>query len=86
VSFAAAGRRAGDRAGTGRVPRVIKIERYEGDFARGYDVAAHRESSHFVWTNGSKESVALDIKLPVDLALLKRMPVCAAAELMRVPY
>jgi len=28
--------------------RVIKIERPEGDFARGYDKAAHGETSNFV--------------------------------------
>ena len=29
--------------------RVIKIERKEGDFARGYDRAVSGESSYFVW-------------------------------------
>ena len=28
--------------------RVIKIERTEGDFARGYDAAAHGDSSYSV--------------------------------------
>lgn len=28
--------------------RVIKIERAEGDFARGYDAAANGQSSYFV--------------------------------------
>jgi itaconate CoA-transferase len=42
--------------------RVIKIERPEGDFARGYDQAVHGESSYFVWINRGKESVALDLK------------------------
>ena len=53
--------------------RVIKIERPEGDFARGYDGAVHGESSYFVWINRGKESVALDLKQPDDLALLERM-------------
>ncbi len=53
--------------------RVIKIERPEGDFARGYDGAVHGESSYFVWINRGKESVALDLKHPDDLALLERM-------------
>ena len=53
--------------------RVIKIERPEGDFARGYDHVAHGESSYFVWTNRGKESVVLDIKQPEDAALLRRM-------------
>ncbi len=31
--------------------RVIKIERAEGDFARGYDDVVDGESSYFVWLN-----------------------------------
>lgn len=53
--------------------RVIKIERAEGDFARGYDHVAHGESAYFVWTNRGKESLVLDIKRPEDAALLRRM-------------
>ncbi len=53
--------------------RVIKIERREGDFARGYDRAVHGESSYFVWINRGKESIALDVKQPDDLALLERL-------------
>ena len=53
--------------------RVIKIERPEGDFARGYDRAAHGQSSYFVWLNGGKESVILDIKNPDDHDLLARL-------------
>jgi crotonobetainyl-CoA:carnitine CoA-transferase CaiB-like acyl-CoA transferase len=53
--------------------RVIKIERAEGDFARGYDAAAKGLSSYFVWLNRGKESVVLDIKQAEDLALLHRM-------------
>jgi itaconate CoA-transferase len=53
--------------------RVIKIERREGDFARGYDRAVHGESSYFVWINRGKESIALDVKRADDLALLERM-------------
>lgn len=41
--------------------RVIKIERPEGDFARGYDTAVFGESSYFVWINRGKESVQLDL-------------------------
>lgn len=45
--------------------RVIKIERPgEGDFARSYDERVRGLSSHFVWCNRSKESLALDIKHP----------------------
>jgi itaconate CoA-transferase len=43
--------------------RVIKIERPGvGDFARGYDERVHGLSSHFVWTNRSKESLTLNLK------------------------
>jgi crotonobetainyl-CoA:carnitine CoA-transferase CaiB-like acyl-CoA transferase len=44
--------------------RVIKIERPEGDFARGYDKAVFGESSYFVWINRGKESLALDLRDP----------------------
>jgi crotonobetainyl-CoA:carnitine CoA-transferase CaiB-like acyl-CoA transferase len=53
--------------------RVIKVERREGDFARGYDRAVHGESSYWVWINRGKESIALDLKQGADLALLQRM-------------
>ena len=53
--------------------RVIKIERAEGDFARGYDRSVNGESSYFVWINRGKESVALNLKQPEDLAVLERM-------------
>lgn len=43
--------------------RVIKVERPgPGDFARDYDETVKGMSSHFVWLNRSKESVALDLK------------------------
>ena len=43
--------------------RVIKVERREGgDFARAYDQRVRGLSSHFVWTNRSKESLTLDLK------------------------
>ena len=41
--------------------RVIKIERPEGDFARGYDDVARGQSSYFVWLNRGKESRVLDL-------------------------
>jgi crotonobetainyl-CoA:carnitine CoA-transferase CaiB-like acyl-CoA transferase len=53
--------------------RVIKLERPEGDFARGYDKAAKGQSSYFVWLNRGKQSLVADIKNPADLALLKRI-------------
>ena len=53
--------------------RVIKIERPEGDFARGYDSVVHGESAYFVWLNRGKESVALDLAVPADKALFAAM-------------
>jgi itaconate CoA-transferase len=53
--------------------RVIKIERAEGDFARGYDSAVQGLSSYFVWLNRGKESLVADIKQPDDAALLHRL-------------
>src|SRR3989440_3268761 len=40
---------------------VVKIERPEGDFARGYDAAAKGQSSYFVWLNRDKNSVVIDL-------------------------
>ncbi|OHV47324.1 formyl-CoA transferase [Pseudofrankia sp. BMG5.36] len=55
--------------------RVIKIERLgSGDFARAYDDAVRGEmSAHFSWLNRSKESFALDVKVPSGLAALERL-------------
>lgn len=53
--------------------RVIKVERPEGDFARGYDTVANGLSSYFVWLNRGKESICLDIKKAEDKVLLERM-------------
>jgi itaconate CoA-transferase len=53
--------------------RVIKIERAEGDFARGYDASVNGLSSYFVWLNRGKESLVADIKDPADAALLHRI-------------
>ena len=53
--------------------RVIKIERAEGDFARGYDHLVKGESAYFVWLNRGKQSVCLDLKLEADRHLLERM-------------
>ncbi|GAB3109637.1 CoA transferase [Aestuariicella hydrocarbonica] len=55
---------------------VIKVERPgSGDFARGYDQRVRGLSSHFVWTNRSKQSLTLDLKSddakPVMNALLE---------------
>jgi crotonobetainyl-CoA:carnitine CoA-transferase CaiB-like acyl-CoA transferase len=43
---------------------VIKIERPEGDFARGYDAAAKGQSSYFVWLNRGKDSAVVDLSTP----------------------
>ena len=43
---------------------VIKIERPEGDFARGYDDAAKGQSSYFVWLNRGKRSQVIDLMTP----------------------
>jgi itaconate CoA-transferase len=53
--------------------RVIKIERPEGDFARGYDDLVHGESAYFVWLNRGKQSIVLDLAAPADKALLEAM-------------
>ncbi|HSV77848.1 MAG TPA: CaiB/BaiF CoA-transferase family protein [Ramlibacter sp.] len=54
--------------------RVIKIERPgAGDFARGYDQRVRGFSSHFVWTNRSKESLTLDVKHPEAARILERL-------------
>ncbi|MFP3918791.1 CaiB/BaiF CoA-transferase family protein [Lysinibacillus telephonicus] len=54
--------------------RVIKVERPEvGDFARNYDTTVHGQSSHFVWTNRSKESIAIDLKTEQGKEILKKL-------------
>jgi crotonobetainyl-CoA:carnitine CoA-transferase CaiB-like acyl-CoA transferase len=54
--------------------RVIKVERPGvGDFARGYDERVRGLSSHFVWTNRSKESLTLDVKHPEAQRILARL-------------
>jgi crotonobetainyl-CoA:carnitine CoA-transferase CaiB-like acyl-CoA transferase len=51
--------------------RVIKIERPGGgDFCRDYDHVMNGMSSQFVWTNRSKESLALDLKSDLGRAVL----------------
>ncbi len=53
--------------------RIIKLERAEGDFSRGYDDYAEGLSSYFVWINRGKESCRVDLKDPNDLALVETM-------------
>ena len=53
--------------------RVVKLERPEGDFARGYDAVAKGQASYFVWLNRGKQSLVADIKNAGDAALLHRI-------------
>jgi itaconate CoA-transferase len=54
--------------------RVIKIERPDGgDAARAYDRSVNGLSSHFVWVNRSKESLALNVKHPSGKEVLSRL-------------
>jgi len=52
---------------------VVKVERPEGDFARGYDQAAAGQSSYFVWLNRGKRSNVLDLSTEADKSELRRM-------------
>jgi itaconate CoA-transferase len=54
--------------------RVIKVERPgPGDFARDYDETVRGMSSHFVWLNRSKESIALDLKTAHGREVMQRL-------------
>ncbi len=54
--------------------RVIKVERPGvGDFARAYDTRVRGLSSHFVWTNRSKESLTLDVKHEQAQTILQQL-------------
>jgi itaconate CoA-transferase len=58
--------------------RVIKIERPgAGDASRGYDRTVKGLSSHFVWTNRSKESLSLDVKHPAAKPVLEKLVAAA---------
>ncbi|MGY4229779.1 itaconate CoA-transferase [Bradyrhizobium sp. USDA 4503] len=52
---------------------VIKIERPEGDFARGYDAAAKGQSSYFVWLNRGKDSAVVDLATKHGRAQLEEL-------------
>src|SRR6186713_993150 len=52
---------------------VIKIERPEGDFARGYDAAARGQSSYFVWLNRGKQSAVVDLATKEGCAELEKL-------------
>src|ERR1700733_7231146 len=60
VEQAVAAQFCSSRLGDGGA-HVIKVERPEGDFARGYDAAAKGQSSYFVWLNRGKDSVVIDL-------------------------
>src|ERR1700744_3001963 len=53
--------------------RVIKLERPEGDFARGYDDYVLGQWSYFVWMNRGKESCRVDLHKSEDFALVEAM-------------
>ncbi len=53
--------------------QVIKIERPEGDFARGYDDVAAGQSSYFVWLNRGKQSRVIDLATPTGKADLSKL-------------
>jgi len=52
---------------------VIKVERPEGDFARGYDTVAKGQSSYFVWLNRGKDSVVIDLATKEGRASLEAL-------------
>src|SRR6201996_7787186 len=52
---------------------VIKVERPEGDFARGYDAAAKGQSSYFVWLNRGKDSAVVDLSTKEGRTELERL-------------
>ncbi|MBL4811499.1 MAG: CoA transferase [Rhodobacteraceae bacterium] len=52
---------------------VTKIERPEGDFARGYDGAAAGLSSYFVWLNRGKSSQVVDLSTDAGKAQLEEL-------------
>ncbi|MBP6562535.1 MAG: CoA transferase [Neisseriaceae bacterium] len=54
--------------------RVIKLERpSHGDFARHYDERVGGLSSHFVWVNRGKESLAMNLKSPEAAVVLPKL-------------
>ena len=53
---------------------VIKVERVDGgDFSRDYDTYVDGMSSHFVWLNRDKRSLALDLKSEQGKGILLRL-------------
>src|SRR5437764_13629192 len=62
---------AARRAGAGA--DVMKGERPEGDFARGYNAAAKGQSSYFVWLNRGKQSAVVDLAAKEGRAELEKL-------------
>lgn len=52
---------------------ITKVERPEGDFARGYDDVAAGLSSYFVWLNRGKDSLILDLTTAEGKAALETL-------------
>ena len=57
--------------------RVIKVEPPQGDDARAYGPFRHGDSLYFAAINRGKESIALDLKNPADVAVFDRLLVGA---------
>lgn len=57
--------------------RVVKVERLEGDLARGYDHVVHGTGAHFVWLNRGKESIAVDLKRAEGRDAVRRLVLAA---------
>ena len=53
---------------------VVKVERPgEGDFARAYDTIANGLATWWVWLNGGKRSIAIDLKDERGRAIVRRL-------------
>ena len=57
--------------------RVVKVEPPGGDDSRGYGPFTDGRSLYFARVNRGKESVALDLKDPADLAVARRLALAA---------
>jgi formyl-CoA transferase len=52
---------------------VVKVEPSRGDFSRQWDSHVHGESSHFVWLNRRKRSIALNLRERSDREIFDRL-------------
>jgi CoA:oxalate CoA-transferase len=57
--------------------RVVKVEHPGGDDSRGYGPFSGGRSLYFARVNRGKQSVALDLKDPADLAVARRLALAA---------